>query len=63
MEYPFTISFSKQGKLDHPKEYQIIYAKTSQLAMFKWCKDNPNDIWRGVIYKPSTEEDIQKYSR
>jgi len=61
MEKPWTIGFSRQGCMDDPIQYEIVYAETNQEAMFKWIKDNPRDIFRTYSIEPSHEEDIKKY--
>lgn len=61
MEKPWTIGFSRQGEMDYPIQYEIVYAESPDRAMFKWIKDNPKDIWRSYSNCPSTELDIEKY--
>jgi len=63
MEKPFTIGFSRQGEMDFPVQYEIVYAESNDQAMFKWIKDNPRDIFRSYSNEPSSDEDIAKYGK
>lgn len=62
-EKPFTIGFSRQGCMDDPIQYEIVYSDSTDNAMWKWIKANPRDFFRSKSVNKSTQEDIEKYGK
>lgn len=58
---PYKIGFSRQGEMDYPIQYEIVYSDSSQNAMWKWIKLNPNDFWRSRSNEPLTDDELIEF--
>ena len=58
---PYKIGFSRQGEMDRPINYEIIHSDSSEKAMWKWIKQNPNDFWRSRTNDPLTDEELKEF--